>query len=523
MKTIIVVGSGPAGVSVSKALLERGLKVTMLDVGRTMEEKLRQEVAELRQKPNLSDVDRERIRGDVQADITGVDEKKVFGSSYAARLGDQFPINIKNAWLYLSFAKGGLSNLWGRLMMPLSLEDQQDWPLPKEALDEYYPRVLEYVPLAGRLDRLQKLLPLYTTKLGHHEFSGQAEKLDKFMERHADELEGQGFSFGQSRLAACFDGSWEHSDQCRRCGLCLYGCVYQDLYSAARTVDELRRNVNFTYLAGHLVDYVEQTQDRLVIHAVTDDTGSLVELDADKVFLAAGSVASTRIVMKSKRIYNKNVHLQYSDFYLIPAFTLFSQRNVVDEALDTCCQYFIQVKDAAVDSRMINLQVYTYTDYYYAAFKKATGVFFPILKNPISWFLDRFVVVFCYLHSDCSAHLQLTLRDNDLLEIVGVRNSESSKIVKRLKRKLWRSTRKTGLFPFPFYSGEQKIGHSVHLGASLPMSSTAEGLKTDMFGAVDGLDGLHVVDAAAFPAIPATSPTFVIMANAFRIGAEVKI
>ena len=34
---IIVVGSGPAGVSVAKALLERGCKVTLLDAGNTLE------------------------------------------------------------------------------------------------------------------------------------------------------------------------------------------------------------------------------------------------------------------------------------------------------------------------------------------------------------------------------------------------------------------------------------------------------------------------------------------------------
>jgi len=523
MKTLIVIGSGPAGVSVSKALLERGMKVTMLDVGRTMEPSLSQEIAELRAKPELSQEDRDRIRGGVQADVTGVEEKKLFGSSYAARHGRQFPIEMKNAWLYLSFAKGGLSNLWGRLMMPLSVEDQQDWPLPKGALDKYYPRVLEYVPLAGRRDRLEKLLPLYTANPGKHEFSGQAEKLDKFMHRHVEVLEDQGFAFGQSRLAACFDGSWKQSDPCRRCGLCLYGCVYQDLYSASWTVDELCHNENFTYLSGHVVDFIEKNGDRFVVHAEKEDDGSHATFDADKVFLAAGSVASTRIVMKSQKIYNKPVNLQYSDFYIIPAFTLFSQRNVVDEALDTCCQYFIQISNTRIDSRLINLQVYTYTDYYYKAFKNFSGPLFAILEKPIRWFLDRFVVVFCYLHAERSAHLELSLKDNDLLEMVGVRNSESPKIVRRLKRKLWKLAGKTGFVPFPFYGGEQKIGHSVHLGASLPMNRAPVGLQTDIFGTVAGMDGLHVVDAAAFPAIPATSLTFVIMANAFRIGAEVKI
>lgn len=523
MKNIFVIGSGPAGVSVSKALLERGERVTMLDVGRSLEKNLSEEMLRLRKKSELSQVDMDQIRGSVEADVSGVGEKKLFGSSYVNRLSDRFRVVKHNSWFYMSFAKGGLSNLWGRLMMPLCREDMKDWPIPEGALDKYYSRVLEYVPLAGRKDRLEQLLPLYTTNPGHMELSGQAEKLDKHMNRHAEALEEQGFSFGQSRLAACFDGSLKRSDMCRRCGLCLYGCLYENLYSSAWTVEDLCLNEKFTYLSGNLVDHIEKDQDGLIIHSLRDTDGTPVTFKADKVFLAAGSVASTRIVMKSKKIYNLPVDFKVSDFYLFPSFTLFSKPNVVDEKLNTCCQYFLQLNDQKVDSRLVNLQIYTYTDYYYKALKQATGRFFSILQGPVRWFLSRFVVVFGYLHSENSAHMKLTLKNDDTLEVVGVNNPDSVKILRRLKWKLWKNVRTTGLFPLPFVGKEQKIGHSVHFGASLPMGTEAKGLQTDIFGSVEGLDGLHVVDAAAFPAIPATSLTFVIMANAYRVGTEVKI
>ena len=523
MKTLFVIGSGPAGVSVSMALLRRGLRVTMLDVGRTMEKGLEAEIAKLRCKSFLSEEDLDRLRGGVEVDASGVEEKKLFGSSYVNGVSEYFHVEKRNAWFYISLAKGGLSNLWGRNLMPLFRGDIQDWPLHEKSLNQYYSRVLEYVPLAGRKDRLEKLLPLYTYKPGHMELSGQASKLDEYMHRHAQDLEDQGFSFGQSRLAACFDGSWGRSDKCRQCGLCLYGCIYDDLYTSASTLDELCRDENFTYLSGYVVDYIEKSQNDLVIHTIKDENGSLNAFRAYKVFLAAGSIASTRIVLKSKKIYNVPVNFKVSDYYILPTFTLFSKGNVVEEALNTCCQYYLQLNDHAVDSRLITMQVYTYNDYYYKALKKATGIFFPLLQLPIRWFLDRFVVVLCYLHSDNSAHMQFSLKDDDVLQVVGVQNPESQRVVGRLKRKLWKSVGKTGLLPLPFLGREQKIGLSVHFGASLPMSKVANGLNTDIFGAVDGLGGLHVVDAAVFPSIPATSPTFVIMANAYRIGAEVDI
>ena len=523
MKKIIVIGSGPAGVSVSMALLKRGMQVTMLDVGRNIEENHGNVLAAIRAKNSLTDYDKSRIMGSVEVDVSGVEEKKLFGSTYVNRLNDRFRIVQKNAWFYLSFAKGGLSNLWGRLLMPLSQQDLKDWPISGEVLAKYYKHVLEYVPLSGRKDRLERLLPLHTSAPLPHEFSDQAIKLDQRFHRYAEYLEKRGFSFGQSRLAACFDGSLERSDKCRRCGLCLYGCVYDNLYTSAWTVEELCRHEKFTYLSGYVVDYVHNDKNGLTIYSTKDDDGAPVYFNADKIFLAAGSVASTRIVLKSKKLYNQPVVMKYSDFYVFPSFTFFSKRNVVEEELNTCCQYFLQLEDSEVDSRLINMQIYTYNDYYYKAFKNAAGFLFPIFERVIRWVLDRFVVVFCYLHSDSSAHLNLTLKDDDVLEVVGFRNPESRKIMQRLKWKLWSVASKTGLLPAPFFLGEQKIGHSVHFGASLPMGQTAKDLQTDSFGRVDGLNGLHVVDAACFPAIPATSPTFVIMANAYRIGAEVEL
>jgi choline dehydrogenase-like flavoprotein len=522
MKNLVVIGSGPAGVSVSIALLRRGLKVTMLDVGRTLEKDIDNKINKIRLKSVLTNEDLSELRGGIDADLSGLKEK-FFGSSFANRLSDYFRVEQHNAMVYLSFAKGGLSNLWGRLMMPLSREDMKDWPLPEDALDPYYSHVLEYVPLAGRKDRLERLLPLYTENPGYMELSGQADLLDKYMHRHSKDLEDQGFYFGQSRLAACFDGSLDRSDKCRRCGLCLYGCAFDNLYSSAWTVDELLRNKNFSYLSGNIVDFIEKSEGELNIHCINDANGSLTQFKADKVFLAAGSLASTRIVLKSKKMFNLPVNFKVSDFYIIPSLTLFSKRKVVKESLNTCCQYFLQLKDCAVDSRLINLQIYTYTDYYLNAFKKRLGQLFTIFQWPINFFLDRFVVVFGYLHSDNSAHMELSLNNDGVLVVEGIRNPKSKKILRRLKWKLWKSASKTGLLPIPFLGGEQKIGHSVHFGASMPMSACPNGLQTDIFGGVNGFEGLHVVDSASFPSIPATSLTFVIMANAYRIGTEVKI
>jgi choline dehydrogenase-like flavoprotein len=57
---------------------------------------------------------------------------------------------------------------------------------------------------------------------------------------------------------------------------------------------------------------------------------------------------------------------------------------------------------------------------------------------------------------------------------------------------------------------------SSHYGCTLPYGDAERGVATD--GTV--VPGVHVADAAAFPTMPALSPTFTIMANAHRTVAD---
>lgn len=185
--------------------------------------------------------------------------------------------------------------------MPLSQDDMQDWPLPRGIMEQYNRRVIEYDPLAGRKDRLERLLPLYTLNPWPQEFSEQARILNKHMHRIIENLEKHGFFFGQSSFGACFDGSLERSNKCTRCGLCLYGCMYDDLNPSAWTVDELCKNKSFRFLSDCVVNFIEKCLNSLTIYAKKENGNLAANFKADKVFFAAGSIARTRIVLQSRK------------------------------------------------------------------------------------------------------------------------------------------------------------------------------------------------------------------------------
>jgi choline dehydrogenase-like flavoprotein len=64
-------------------------------------------------------------------------------------------------------------------------------------------------------------------------------------------------------------------------------------------------------------------------------------------------------------------------------------------------------------------------------------------------------------------------------------------------------------------------GKSYHFGGSFPHAVSREGtFSSDRLGRVGDWQRIHLVDAAVFPTIPATTFTLTVMANAHRIASE---
>jgi choline dehydrogenase-like flavoprotein len=70
----------------------------------------------------------------------------------------------------------------------------------------------------------------------------------------------------------------------------------------------------------------------------------------------------------------------------------------------------------------------------------------------------------------------------------------------------------------PFLYSIGNFGYGFHVGSSFPMSKTPQGSQSDIYGRPYGLKKIHIVDASIFPSIPASTITYTVMANSYRIG-----
>ena len=135
----IVIGSGPSGVSCSKAIVEKKNKVLMIDVGKKIETNIINEFNTIF-KNNPIEKARKSIINLCKKKINFT-KKKYFTSEFCYEDFNEFVVGKKKKNIFFSNARGGFSNVWGGACLPYRNLDIQDWPINSESLNLAYKKI----------------------------------------------------------------------------------------------------------------------------------------------------------------------------------------------------------------------------------------------------------------------------------------------------------------------------------------------------------------------------------------------
>ena len=517
-----VIGSGPAGTAAATALLEHGCEVTMLDAGGTLEPDIAGRADRMAQvlPAAWSSADRDALKGPLRYNQEGAPLKLAFGSDYVYRDVDRWlPVAARGVDAFRSMATGGLSVLWGGSVMPFSDTDFEGWPVGAADMREHYQAVLQLTGLAAEEDALTSLYPLHLAPTAPLELSRQASMMLRRAEAHGEALAARQVHVGRARLA--FAAPRGAVEGCARCGLCLYGCPYGIIYSTQATVRHLAATEpRFTYVPGVVVRRLVEGHAGVVIEAVARDTQQPRHFDADRVYLGAGTLPSTAILLHSLPAAKPSVTLCQSDHFLLPLLLMGRVGHPSDERLHTLSQLYIELLDPAISRHGVHLQVYTYNDLYARMAQDRLGRLFPVVAPLVAAGIRRLALIKGYLHSGESDGIRASLEAGTLgptLRLDAERNPASRRVIGAATAALRRNSARLGAWPLRVARRTGRPGSSVHVGGSVPMRRAPNGMESDLQGRPAGLRRVHVVDGSVFPTMPAASPTLTIMANARRI------
>lgn len=503
----IVIGSGPAGVATATALLARGQRVTMLDGGNVLEPgraALRDDLA-AHDPSHWTQPD----RADWQAAQSGgaADQARRYGSDFAmAPASETFAKGQEKFLLRASLAVGGLSNLWGAAVLPYAEADMAGWPIGAADFAPHYRAVAEFLPMAGRQDDLADLFPALPMA-GYPTLppSPQAEVLLARLSQNRAKLATMGLTAGQARQAVAIG--------CRQCGQCLHGCPWSLIWSATKQVERLKSHPNFTHRPGQLVRGFVEDENGITLHLASGEN-----LRGTRAYLAAGVLGTARILLASLPAL-PTMTVRDSAHGFLPALHGWrTQRRPDRGRFHTLPQAFVELVARDLSPHLIHSQLYSWNDHFERDLIVRYGRRLPGSAPFWRALARRLIVAQIFLHSDHSARARLTLAADGRLNAEVQHNPATPALFADVARRIGAGLKLTGLAPLPLVARLNPAGSSFHAGASLPMSTDATGQASDILGRPRGLTRLHVTDATVLPAIPATTITFAVMANAHRIG-----
>lgn len=518
----LVIGSGPAGVACAHALLDRGVPVTLIDGGVSLDADRQAMVRRLAaaSPAEWSPADVSRLTEGMNLRAGGVPLKRAFGSTFAfddAR--ESMPIRSRGAEIWSSLAVGGLSHVWGATVLPYRAEDFRAWPFGLATLAPHYAAIARWMTVAAVPDALTPEFPIHAEAAQSLQPSRQAEALLAHGRQHAEALERSGLRVGRSRLAVRAEPSGAGDAGCCLCGKCLYGCPYGAIYNAADTLAHLKQRPGFHHAPGFVVRRIVEHSDGVRVEADVRGSAQPQVFAGVRVYLAAGTLASTRIVLASLEAFDQEVTLRDSLYFAVPMVMHARVTDADREAVHTLSQVFVELAAADASPYNVHLQVYGYND---MLPQLPVVRWLPAAARRAA--LNRLLVAQGYLHSRESPTVSVRLARGEgsasptlMLEARGAEAGRAR--VRRVVRALSRRRQWLGATPVTMLTQVPPPGRGYHTGGTLPMRERPAAFETDDAGRPYGLARTHVVDASVFPEIPSGPITYSVMANAHRIGA----
>jgi choline dehydrogenase-like flavoprotein len=523
---IVIVGSGPSAAAAALALeAAADIKITVLDLGGELES----ERASARSA--MANTSQDRWEAGHVALLSAppkptalgkLPTKQIYGSNFPfENFGQLYGIDADPHAndLVVSGAYGGFSNTWGAQVMPYSTGTFRTWPIGRRDLEPHYREILRQIPYSGESDDLEETFPLLGTPASLPKVSFRTSSVLKRYERYRIAARRHGVIAGHARLA--LKGS-----SCKLCGLCMTGCPYELVYSASQTFDRLRAKGRIDYRSGLRVHRIDENDDgRVSVHALDVAAGVSETFTADKAFVGAGGIGTTRIVANSLGLTDRVVTLAESVQFMMPFLSMKPDRQLTQDGEFTLNQFnlFVTFDSDGKDAALVHC--YPYNDIMWHSLPSA------VTAGPLSVVtklgLRCLTVGLGYLPSWASPAVELRIgraTENEALPAVHVTsrgNDATEPMLKSVIRKLRRCGRVLDLHPIPGQTRLAAAAKSYHYGGAFAMSKeSSRDFSSDLLGRVGPWRNVHLVDGSVFPTVPATTFTLTVMANAHRIVTE---
>ena len=510
---VIIIGSGPSGVSAAWPLVISGLNVLMVDASSVNDE----------DKINLDRPSLRELRKGLQPHYllnrgyTGL--RNVGNSSPKLRLASSMDyVSDYERRLQISsdqfrtvgaLAKGGLSRIWGAVSCQYDAEDLGGDEQLAADLSQSYREISLRIGISGPRKNdnhnaladnnfvLQSPVPL-TTLAKNFLSKSHLKKID------SDVI------IGQPDIAVLTqekNGRQAHSNDFA----CMWGCKNRSVYSSEYEIDHLNKYQNFTYLTNSPVTTLSKTDSGNWSIYLNDC--ERISYVSKRVILAAGTISTTAIVLRSGLARMNQYSLISNPAFSFAIINPKMLGSGIPEKGYGNSQLFIKIPEPISGN-------YSFGLLYDSGSMCASDIarHMPLSLSGALRFsgtlMEATMLSLFYLPGEFS-NSKISIDSEGSIKILGGLADNYKKAKRALLKQIKTLLSGTGYYLIPGSFTPYETGADAHYAGTL---GTSDELKN---GCLIDHPGIYIVDGASLGKLPAKNPTLTYMANADRIAKNI--
>lgn len=510
----VIVGSGPAGIAAARRLEGEG--TCIVDVGQTT----KQAFPYTSLSEGLAAGDFEAMLGKNWEMLANLAEPgrvhpklRASGVRYVAN-GKIFSVYDASGTSYLkgagSYAAGGMSNAWGAQLFRYNnadLVEAGDWPIDADALEVYYEDLERHIGIAGTVDDMYSFLGETKCMLPPAPITPAASYL---LARYKAHRKRTCLRLGRSRLAILTQPLH---------GYPAYGFNETEffstdqlgIYTARRTLDELRIGGQVAYLGGHELVSFREYPEFVEIDLRHCESNAVKTIRTKHLLLGCGTLQTARLVLLNKKAVGRLLPFIDHPPTLVPLFIprMFGS----DLPPRSFPVQLVATMEGHGQRDMISF-------YYPGALLWSDlltdmplpmDVALKVLPN----LLGGMLVAQVWETSRPLPENRLSLDPSGAIRIDYPRLTPYARL-----NSLLASLRPLGAYSLQRLATMAPPGWGFHHAACLPMRRHPDYFETHVDGRLWDSQRVRVIDGSVLPSLPAKNHSLTLMANAARIADE---
>jgi choline dehydrogenase-like flavoprotein len=521
---VIIVGSGPGGANAAVPLVEKGLKVVLLDVGE--EDTRYAKLIPPESFRSIRENDTQQHRYLLGDNFEGIPFGKVgLGAQLTpprqyvmTSAACQMQTELSTFQLSESLALSGLGAAWGAGVFPFSDKELAGWPISRADLEPHYAAVASRIGTTGGNDDLSELIGEFTT-MPPVEIDSNAEAvLDRYTSRR-DTFTSEGFFLGRTPLAICTEplrGRGPH----KYLDMEFWADADRSVYRPRFTIEELRTRPNFSYEGKRFVRSFTESTEGVEVAAENTESGARETYRARALVLAGGTTSSARIVLRSLGRYGQPVQLLCNPYTYVPAVNLTMIGRAARDRRHSLAQLTGLYAPTGREHGMVVTQMYSYRSLMTFKLLKEAPIAYREALRMMQLLTSAFAILGIHHEDTPSASRNCRLErgadGSDRLVVSYQLSTEEESRHARDEAHVIRFFRRLGCWPIKVIRPGH--GSSIHYAGTFPMAADGGELTCNAECRLRATRAVYVADGSPFPYLPAKGLTFTIMANANRVG-----